>query len=296
MLTVTPDPGRPSTSDLAVKRLQRLLGFRDIDSGSTVDLVVDQSIVDDGMRDDLSDPPTSGRPVGGRWRGLADRWSPVGLRGARTDPGRPGAAVLLLAVVLAAALVGALVWHGRPQPEAIAPPVVLTGGPASSGPGPSASSASIVVAVTGKVRRPGVVTVAAGARVIDALRAAGGPLPGADLETLNLARKLTDGELVAVGVPGPAAAAGAAPGAGGVPAGGAPAGGAPAGGAPAGPVALNTATLAELDTLPGVGPVLAQRILDWRTAHGQFASVDQLADVPGIGESRMAQLRDLVRV
>jgi competence protein ComEA len=120
--------------------------------------------------------------------------------------------------------------------------------------------------------------------VIDALRAAGGPLPGADLQTLNLARKLTDGELVAVGVPGPAPAAGADP------------GGAGGAGGPTGPVDLNTATLAELDTLPGVGPVLAQRILDWRTAHGQFASVDQLADVPGIGESRMAQLRDLVRV
>jgi competence protein ComEA len=121
--------------------------------------------------------------------------------------------------------------------------------------------------------------------VIDAVAAAGGPLPGADLGTLNLARKLTDGELVAVGVPGPAP----------VVAGGTGSAGAPAGGT-AGPVDLNTATLAELDTLPGVGPVLAQRILDWRTAHGQFASVDQLADVPGIGESRMAQLRDLVRV
>ena len=84
----------------------------------------------------------------------------------------------------------------------------------------------------------------------------------------------------------------------GAPAGGGeapPGGAAPSGGA-TGPVNLNTATLAQLDTLPGVGPVLAQRILDWRTAHGQFASIDQLADVPGIGESRMAELRDLVTV
>jgi competence protein ComEA len=102
---------------------------------------------------------------------------------------------------------------------------------------------------------------------------------------LNLARKLTDGELVAVGVPGAPAGGGEAP-----------TGGDPAAGGAAGPVDLNTATLAQLDTLPGVGPVLAQRILDWRTAHGQFASVDQLGDVPGIGESRMAQLRDLVTV
>lgn len=188
--------------------------------------------------------------------------------------------MLLLAALVAAALVGLLVWHGRPRPEAFPPPAVAVGS-APPGPSPSASAASIVVAVTGKVRHPGVVTVAAGARVIDALRAAGGPLPDADLETLNLARKLTDGELVAVGVPGvspgPAPDGAAAPGS-------------------SGPVDLNTATLAELDTLPGVGPVLAQRILDWRTEHGRFASVDQLADVPGIGESRMAQLRVLVRV
>jgi competence protein ComEA len=210
---------------------------------------------------------------------VLDRWSPVGLRGARTDPGRRGAAVLLLAAVVAAAVVGLLVWHGRPRPEPI-PPSPVAVGSAPPAPSSSASAASIVVAVTGKVRHPGVVTVAAGARVIDALRAAGGPLPGADLETLNLARKLADGELVAVGVPGVAP------------------GPAPDGAAPGstGPVDLNTATPAELDTLPGVGPVLAQRILDWRTEHGQFASVDQLADVPGIGESRMAQLRDLVRV
>lgn len=229
-------------------------------------------------------PAGPGVAGGGRWRRLVDRWSPVGLRGARTDPGRRGAAVLVLAAVAAAAIVGMLVWRGRPQPEAIAPPAVLTGGSASTDPGPSASAASIVVAVTGKVRHPGVVTVAAGARVIDALRAAGGPLPGADLETLNLARKLTDGELVAVGVPGPA--------------GGSPpvAGGAAAPGGSTAPVDLNTATLSELDTLPSVGPVLAQRILDWRTTHGQFATVDQLGDVPGIGDSRLAQLRDLVRV
>jgi competence protein ComEA len=105
---------------------------------------------------------------------------------------------------------------------------------------------------------------------------------------LNLARKVADGELVAVGVPASAPEGSAA-------GGGAPPGGDASGGA-AGPIDLNTATLAELDTLPGVGPVLAQRILDWRTEHGQFATVDQLSDVPGIGDARLAQLRDLVRV
>lgn len=132
------------------------------------------------------------------------------------------------------------------------------------------------------------VTVPAGSRVIDVLKAAGGPLPGADLGMLNLARKVADGELVTVAVPASA------------PEGSAAGGGAPPGGDAArgggSPVDLNTATVAELDTLPGVGPVLAQRILDWRTEHGQFASVDQLSDVPGIGDARLAQLRDLVRV
>jgi competence protein ComEA len=197
--------------------------------------------------------------------------------------------VALVAVAMLAALVvGVYVWHGRPQPQPVAaPPPVSAADPVASA-GPSGSAASLVVAVTGKVRHPGVVSVPAGARVIDVLKAAGGPLPGADLAMLNLARKVADGELVAVGVPVPAAD---------VPAAAGDTGANPAGaGAPAQPVDLNTATLAELDTLPGVGPVLAQRILDWRTAHGQFASVDQLADVPGIGDSRMAQLRDLVRV
>jgi competence protein ComEA len=222
--------------------------------------------------------------VAERWARVVERWTPAGLSGARADPGRRGAAGLVLAALVAAAVAGFLVWHGRPRAEPVAPPAVLT--PVGATPtGPAPTSASLVVAVTGKVRRPGVVSVPAGSRVIDAVRAAGGPLPGVDLAMLNLARKVADGELVMVGVPG-----GAAPAAPGSPAGGAGPG--PA----AGPVDLNAATLADLDGLPGVGPVLAQRILDYRTDHGPFASVDQLADVPGIGESRLSQLRDLVRV
>jgi competence protein ComEA len=198
--------------------------------------------------------------------------------------------VALVGVALLAALaVSAYVWHGRPQAQEITPPSVVPG-PASAAPASSSASATpVVVAVSGRVRRPGVVTVPAGARVIDVLKAAGGPLPGADLGMLNLARKVADGELVAVGVPASAPGAPAAAGT------EAPSAGDPAGGA-AEPIDLNTATLAELDTLPGVGPVLAQRILDWRTQHGQFASVDQLSDVSGIGDARLAQLRDLVRV
>jgi competence protein ComEA len=192
--------------------------------------------------------------------------------------------------LLAAVAVGAYVWHGRPQPQPLTPPSIVSGA-ASAGPAASSASVtSLVVAVSGKVRHPGVVTVPAGARVIDVLKAAGGPLPGANLGMLNLARKVADGELVAVGVPPSVPGGSAAPAGGGAPSEGDAAGGA------AGPIDLNTATLAELDTLPGVGPVLAQRILDWRTQHGQFATVAQLSDVPGIGDARLAQLRDLVRV
>jgi competence protein ComEA len=196
--------------------------------------------------------------------------------------------VALVGVALLAALaVGAHVWHGRPQAQTIEPPSVVTAPASARSASPSAPASSLVVAVSGKVRRPGVVTVPAGARVIDVLKAAGGPLPGVDLGMLNLARKVADGELVAVGVP---VSSPDAPGGGAAPPAGDPSSGT------AGPIDLNTATSAELDTLPGVGPVLAQRILDWRTQHGQFASVDQLSDVPGIGDSRLAQLRDLVRV
>jgi competence protein ComEA len=214
---------------------------------------------------------------------------PVGLRKARADPGRRGAVALVGVALLAGLAVAAYVWHGRPQAQTIAPPPVVAGPASVVSTSPSTPMTSLVVAVSGKVRRPGVVTVPAGARVIDVLKAAGGPLPGVDIGTFNLARKVGDGELVAVGIPA------SVPGAAGGPDAGSPVPGNPSGGT-AGPIDLNTATLAELDTLPGVGPVLAQRILDWRTQHGQFASVDQLSDVPGIGDSRMAQLRDLVRV
>jgi competence protein ComEA len=117
--------------------------------------------------------------------------------------------------------------------------------------------------------------------VADAIAAAGGVLPGTDAATVNLARKVTDGELIVVGVPVPATAAG-----------GDPAG--PA--APGGKVNLNTATLAQLDSLPGVGEVLARRILDYRTSHGGFRSVSELRQVDGIGDSRYEQLKDLVTV
>lgn len=140
----------------------------------------------------------------------------------------------------------------------------------------------VVVSVVGRVPHPGLIHLPEGSRVADALSAAGGALPGTDLMSLNVARRLSDGEQLLVGVAPPP---------------GQPATN-PVSGTPGAPQAvnLNTATLEQLDALPGVGTVTAQRILDWRAAHGRFASVDQLRQVSGIGQARFARLKHLVRV
>jgi competence protein ComEA len=142
----------------------------------------------------------------------------------------------------------------------------------------------VVVDVAGRVVRPGLYTLPAGARVDDAVRAAGGPLSGASLTLLNLALKVSDGEQIVVGVAGVAPISGASV---------APGGGTASGG-PAALVNLNSATLEQLETLPGIGPALGQRILDWRAAHGGFTAITQLNDVSGVGDVRYAQLRPLV--
>jgi competence protein ComEA len=146
------------------------------------------------------------------------------------------------------------------------------------------TAAPVVVDVVGAVRRPGLYRLAQGTRIADAVARAGGATPKADLALINLAAPLADGEQVVVPRRG-----GAAPGA----AGGASGSGAP-GAAPDGPVHLSTATLEQLDSLPGIGPVTAQKILDFRQKHGAFTSVDELDAVPGIGPARLDQLEDLV--
>jgi competence protein ComEA len=170
---------------------------------------------------------------------------------------------------------------------------------ASAAPSPSSSTATttaadLVVHAAGAVAVPGVHRVPGGSRVADLLVAAGGPAPDADLDRVNLAAPLTDGERVwipRVGEEAPPVVAGTPP----APApGGDGAGGAP--GAAAGPVDLNTATAVELDTLPGVGPATAAAIIEHRERAGPFRSVDDLLDVPGIGDAKLAQLRDLVVV
>ncbi|MFJ4698097.1 competence protein ComEA [Streptomyces sp. TverLS-915] len=245
--------------------------------------------------------------------------------------------VLALAVVLLGLLgvAGQHWWSARPQPVAVpaaerAASVEKTsveaaqakavpsgsraegsggtgeGGGAEGGGGaglaPGAERGALVVDVGGEVREPGVRRLAPGSRVEDALRAAGGVRKGADLQGLNRARPLVDGELVWVGSPPPggfaaAAGTGTTPGqasaSGGAHTGATPSG---AGAAPVTPVSLNAASLDQLDGLPGVGPVLAQRILDHRVAHGRFGSVDELREVTGIGERRFAELREYVRL
>ena len=198
---------------------------------------------------------------------------------ARWDPGRLGARSLWVTALAAALLLVAWTWFDRPQVE---PAPVTPAGNAPSTAEPAVgevaeTSSTVVVSVVGSVLRPGLVTLASGARVAAAVEAAGGLLPEADPSTVNLAAVVTDGQQIVVGAPGAASQPDVT------------------GSGSGGLVNLNSATVAELDALPGVGPVLAQRIVDHRE-QGPFASVDELDDVPGIGPARAAELAELVTV
>lgn len=198
-------------------------------------------------------------------------------KAGRTDPGRRGVVALAVVAVLAVALTVFVVLHGRPE-AVTAPQVTAVGVPVgqTDAPGPTGN---IVVSVGGKVARPGVVTLPAGARVDDAVQAAGGPTDPAAVGLMNLARRLVDGEQVLVGVePPPGAAAG------------------PAGVPGDGRVDLNSADASGLEQLSGIGPVLAERIVAWREEHGRFTSVDQLREVSGIGQAKFASVKGAVRV
>jgi competence protein ComEA len=228
---------------------------------------------------EADDPP--GLPGGvGRHRapGTAVRWG----------AGAPGARALWAAAVTTVLLVVGWTWLERPRVEP--PPGASAAAPTGEAPEQTApvgeaapTPSTVVVSVVGEVARPGLVTLPPGARVADAVAAAGGLLPEAEPATVNLAAPLTDGQQIAVGAPG------------GVPPAGGGAGGAGLG-APAGRVDLNTAGVADLDALPGIGPVLAQRIVDHRARHGGFGSVAELDDVPGIGPAKAAELAELVAV
>ena len=266
----------------------------------------------------------------------AGDWAGAYASDPRAEPGAPGAAgdddavpasvivpqpdvVLamrpsLRRVALAVALTAVVTWvvahltaGGSPQPIELAPgtpipsasgvlPVAggTPSGAAAAEGSPNASSAAtsaspgpgvatLVVQVLGEVRRPGLVRLSTGARVADAVAQAGGVRPGGGTGGLNLARLVVDGEQIVVSSQVPVASAGSGPGDGGPT-------------AATDVVDLNSATLADLDSLPGVGPVMAARILDWRTAHARFASVDQLREVSGIGAKTLERLKPHVRV
>lgn len=259
---------------------------------------------------------------------------PSSLVGARVHPTWAGVAALVVAACVLALAVGWRAWQQQseaaPQPAppavpagtAASPgsPAAPSGGPAGPGRGseedqapttPTEGSAGagapaaptpparVVVHVAGQVREPGVVELPAGARVQQALEAAGGVAGDADTGRLNLARVLVDGERVWVPAPGEEVPAVLGPEAG--PAGppGTPGSVPPAAGADppsSGPLDLNTADAAALDTLPGIGPVLAERIVAWRTENGAFTAVEDLLEVSGIGEAVLGDVRDLVTV
>jgi len=160
----------------------------------------------------------------------------------------------------------------RPHTASVPPPIRVARSASGT------KTARLYVDVVGAVRRPGLYRLPSDARVADAVQRAGGPVRKADLELINLAALVADGEQVVV--PRRGAAAGATSGGGSAPS--------------SGPVHLNSATLEQLDALPGVGPVTAQKIIDYRTRHGGFGSVDELDAVSGIGPARLADLRPLV--
>jgi competence protein ComEA len=146
----------------------------------------------------------------------------------------------------------------------------------------------MVVAVQGRVRRPGLVKLPPGARIADAIDAAGGALPGTDLSYVNLAQKVADGQLIVISQSGPAGGTAGSSGSSG--------GAADGSSGPGQPINLNTASVSDFDTLPGIGPELAARIVAYRTQHGAFHSVEELRNVSGIGDAKFAEIKDLVTV
>jgi competence protein ComEA len=240
------------------------------------------------------------------------RWLPTSpetrtgwLATVRADPGRAGLFALGAVAVIAVMITVVAMMRDKPPPVASAklPPVQMV---SSATPKPSTTAPPVnpdqpvVVSVVGLVHKPGLATLQPGARIADAVAAAGGTQDGADVIGLNMAQRVADGEQIVVGIApargeptklgsavtpasgGPSSSTSASPSATGKPTGG--------------PLDLNTATAEQLDALPGVGPVTAAAIVAWRDANGKFSSVDQLGDVDGIGPARLEKLRSLVRV
>jgi competence protein ComEA len=185
-----------------------------------------------------------------------------------------------LIVVLVSVMGGAGLWYARSLPK---PVTIAESGPGAGQPAvsPTTTPTLLIVDVAGAVRKPGVYEFAEGERVVDAIERAGGPMPKADLSLLNLAAMLVDGTQILVPKTGPAVA-------------GAPGGVAP--GSSSGLVNINTASATELESLSGIGEVLAGTIVEYRDQNGPFASVDDLLDVSGIGPATLEEIRDQVTV
>jgi competence protein ComEA len=251
---------------------------------------------------DADDDAAHGATSLSRWLPTASADSgPRWLAAVRADPGRTG--LFALAAVGVVAVMVTVFAMMRDKPPAVTsaklPPVQM----ASAAPSPSNSAAPapnqpVVVSVVGLVHKPGLVTLQPGARIADAVEAAGGTLDGADLIGLNIAQHVADGQQILVGIaplPGQSATlgSGVTPATGGT---ASPSSSSAPNGTQSGPVDLNTATVEQLDALPGIGPVTAAAIVAWRNANGRFTSIDQLGEVDGIGPARLEKLRNLVRV
>ncbi|MGI5220825.1 helix-hairpin-helix domain-containing protein [Nocardia sp. CA-290969] len=262
----------------------------------------DTAFTDDD--DSVRTPRWLDEPAPLTWR---ERLLPPRFQGARLDPGRRGVVIMAGIGVVAFLVTLVVVFWERPVAQPVPPlpaayPAPLPAGQSESGSPPAAPGtapappppAELVVSVVGLVHEAGLVRLPPGARVADALDAAGGVLPGADVTGLNLAQRLADGDQVRVGAVDTAVPpAGSATVSGSGPVGSEAEGAAPAAGTP---VNLNTATEADLDALPGVGPVTAKAIIAWRETNGRFSDVEQLAEVDGIGPARLARLKELVTV
>lgn len=279
-------PSRSSDeADVIRARLRALLDERRSPGGWVPDDEIEEfEFPDQGLTGPVGDTEEEA-PTGTETSGAGRHRAPG--RAVRWDPGRPGARSLWLAGLIGALLLVAWTWLDRPAVEPAPASPAGSGIPAApSEPATptvgevAETSATVVVSVVGLVARPGLVTLPSGSRVAAAVEGVGGLLPEADPASVNLAALVTDGQQITVGLPAQAGV-------------GTPAdGGAPASGL----VDLNTAGVAELDGLPGIGPVLAQRIVDHRTREGPFTNVDQLDDVPGIGAATAAELSALVTV
>lgn len=283
-------------TELPAERLHRRLGANpDIDTD-----VAEDDDPDEDTQDELNSllPQWISDTSGGQ--GWVAR--------VRADPGRAGVVALMVVAVLAVLVTIFTLVRDRPAPvmSAKLPPVErvsLNGAKSPGSPGSPAGDRSVVVSVVGLVRTPGLVTLTPGARIADALQAAGGTIDGADTIGLNMARQLGDGEQIVVGLApssGQPTALGSSVSTGmatGPVSGSTPSFGRSSGRSKPGDVLdLNTASVEQLDNLPGVGPVTAAAIVVWRQHNGRFTSVDQLADVDGIGPARLNKLRALVRV